>query len=324
MKKTLETCVWIVVIGVFIFIGYMGMTWGGRSSGDNQFKYDLEKLRQVPQGMISHRQTGSIKITGGSLKAVAVSDNDTIYVGAGKQVVKYDSKGKEVDRCELKYDVQALAVVSDDKVYVAGISQVVVLDADLEVTDTWKDFGSRAVITSVAVGDEYIYIADAGNKVAYICNKQGEVTGRAGRKSVEKNSPGLIIPSPFCDVVAESDGTFWLINTGHHSFENYSNDGYLVKSWQKKTNKLEGFTGCCNPSHVARMPDGSFVTAEKGIERVKLYSNSGKLMSVVAAPDSFAENTKGLDLAVDSKNRILIADPVRNELRIFEKASALQ
>ena len=40
-------------------------------------------------------------------------------------------------------------------------------------------------------------------------------------------------------------------------------------------------------------------------------------MSVVATPDSFNEGTKGLDLAVDSKDRILVLDPERNQVRVF-------
>jgi hypothetical protein len=84
---------------------------------------------------------------------------------------------------------------------------------------------------------------------------------------------------------------------------------------------VEGFCGCCNPTHMAILPDGSFVTSEKGLPRVKIHAQSGELKAVVAAPDSFAEHTVGLDLAVDSAGRILVLDPVARAVRIFsEKA----
>jgi hypothetical protein len=82
---------------------------------------------------------------------------------------------------------------------------------------------------------------------------------------------------------------------------------------------IEEFCGCCNPSHIALLDDGSFVTSEKGIARVKVSNRIGKLVSVVAGSDQFTEGTEDLDLAVDSKNRIYVLDPKRKMVRIFEK-----
>ncbi len=82
---------------------------------------------------------------------------------------------------------------------------------------------------------------------------------------------------------------------------------------------IDGFSGCCNPSHIAILADGSFVTSEKGLVRVKILNPTGKLKSVVAGPDQFDEETRGLDLAVDSENRIIVLDPKKRLIRIFEK-----
>jgi hypothetical protein len=60
------------------------------------------------------------------------------------------------------------------------------------------------------------------------------------------------------------------------------------------------------------------VTSEKAIERIKIYNADGSFRSVVAVPDQFDEGTKGLDLAIDKDNRILVLDPVKNLIRIFE------
>ncbi len=81
--------------------------------------------------------------------------------------------------------------------------------------------------------------------------------------------------------------------------------------------KLEGFCGCCNPSHLARMADGRFVTSEKGLPRVKLYAEDGTFVGLVAGTDAFAKETVGLDLAVDGDGRILVLDPVAKAVRVF-------
>jgi len=79
----------------------------------------------------------------------------------------------------------------------------------------------------------------------------------------------------------------------------------------------EGFCGCCNPSHIALFPDGRFVTSEKGLPRVKVYDAKGVFVGLVAGPDMFAEDAVGLDLAVDSRGRILVLDPARRMVRVF-------
>ena len=83
--------------------------------------------------------------------------------------------------------------------------------------------------------------------------------------------------------------------------------------------EIEGFAGCCNPSHFVILENGSFVTAEKGIARIKIYNRLGNLESVVAGPDQFIEGTVDLDLAVDSKQRIFAMDQKKKAVRIFSK-----
>ena len=81
---------------------------------------------------------------------------------------------------------------------------------------------------------------------------------------------------------------------------------------------IDGFSGCCNPTHFTILPNGDIVTAEKGLIRVKLYSKDGILKGVVATPEQFSEGTTGLDLVVDSRGKIFINDPIRKQVRIFE------
>ncbi len=82
---------------------------------------------------------------------------------------------------------------------------------------------------------------------------------------------------------------------------------------------LDGFSGCCNPSNFVILPNGSFVTSEKGIIRVKIHNPAGEFETVVATPNQFEKGTTGLDLAVDSDGRILVLDPKKGMVRIFSK-----
>ena len=87
--------------------------------------------------------------------------------------------------------------------------------------------------------------------------------------------------------------------------------------------EIDGFCGCCNPTHMVIMDNGSFVTSEKGLPRVKIIAPTGELRAVVAGPRQLAEDTVGLDLAIDTDGRILVLDPAARLVRVFvEKEGA--
>ena len=90
--------------------------------------------------------------------------------------------------------------------------------------------------------------------------------------------------------------------------------------WGESTPRIEGFFGCCNPAHFALLADGRFVTAEKGIPRVKIYDAAGKFVCVVAGPKQVP--VAAVDLATDRRGRILVLDPAARSVRIFEQKKA--
>ena len=112
-----------------------------------------------------------------------------------------------------------------------------------------------------------------------------------------------------------------MVNPGRHAFENYTFDGQLRGYWEKTDISIDGFSGCCNPAQMAVMPDGSFVTAEKGLVRIKIHKASGELLSVVAPPESFPGATKAPDLAVGPSGIIYAIDYEQNVIRVFQKKS---
>jgi len=107
------------------------------------------------------------------------------------------------------------------------------------------------------------------------------------------------------------------VNPGKHSFENYTDEGDLRGYWENSSTDIEGFSGCCNPAHIAFLPDGSFVTSEKLIVRIKVHKPSGEFLSVVAPPEKFKENGIAPDVAVDDDGNIYALDFDRKMIRVF-------
>jgi hypothetical protein len=130
-------------------------------------------------------------------------------------------------------------------------------------------------------------------------------------------------------VTIGSDGLLRATNPGRHRVELYTPDGDLELAWGQPGAAIENFCGCCNPTDIALLPNGRTVTFEKGIPRVKVYSDTGDFECVVAGPESFAENAKvcgpndctlgGMDGAVDAEGRVLILDFVTGTVRVMQR-----
>jgi hypothetical protein len=80
------------------------------------------------------------------------------------------------------------------------------------------------------------------------------------------------------------------------------------------------------------LPDGSCITCEKGLSRVKVYAPDHSLQFVVAGPDQFRDNGRpgqvsdrsdgtlgGLDAAVDSNGQIYILDLMGEDIRVMRR-----
>ncbi len=92
---------------------------------------------------------------------------------------------------------------------------------------------------------------------------------------------------------------------------------------------MSDFFGCCNPAHFAVLPDGRFVTSEKGIPRIKIYTAQGQFECVVAGPEQLAVDDSRMadpsegadkrvfDVAVDRQGRVLVLDPRNRTVRVY-------
>ena len=207
--------------------------------------------------------------------------------------------------------------VSDDTIFLGVGDHVVALDTKGTVGSTWTAHNEKSVITALAVVDDSVFVADAGNRLVLRYDKSGKPQGEITGKKDAADTKGFIVPSPSFDLVPGRGGGLWVTNPGRRSIQNHAADGAFMSQWGHASMRVEGFCGCCNPSHVAMLPDGSFITAEKGLVRVKVYSPAGEFVGVVAGPESFAPNAHILDIAADSRGRVLVLDSRTGAVRVF-------
>ncbi len=339
-----------VLIGLAVVIAMIAVvrldTTGKKGSGlGKEYLYEIDA--KIDPNLIIYEEAGSAISTG--LKAsttIAVGPGGRVYV-AGDEVIRVFNEGPNSNfsffgQIELPCAPRCLTVADDGKFYIGTKDHVEVYDDQGKQVASWQSLGEKAVLTSIAVSKNDVFVADAGDRIVLHYDTTGRLINRIGAKDKERNIPGFVIPSPYFDLAVARDGLLRVVNPGLHHIEAYTFDGYLEFWWGKFSSAVEGFCGCCNPVNFAILKgphfagtDDSFVTCEKGLIRVKIYDAEGAFVGVVAGPEQLVEGVAsrvsefgagsqagGFDVAVDAQGRIFVLDTINNVMRVFTRKKA--
>ncbi len=296
----------------------------------NPFAYDVSRFSKTDPKLMTYDEIRRWKNPHSDARRLAIGPDDTLYVCAGNYVTAMDGEGGRGLEITLSGPACCVAAAKDGMLFVGLRDHIEVFDAKGQRKATWNSPGKKAWFTGLALFENDVFAADAGSRVILRYDKSGKLVRRIGEKDKDRNVPGFIIPSPFFDVKIHRDGLLRVNNPGRHRVETYTFAGDFEGAWGKPSAAIDGFCGCCNPINIALLPDGRFVTCEKGLPRVKIYSAAGEFESVVAGVESFPENAKtcsslndcthgGLDAAVDSQGRIYILDFVTADVRVMKR-----
>ena len=287
-------------------------------------EWDYGRIASVP---VLYEPAREIPVPLAQARGLAESEG-FLYVCGDTAVVKLDSRGTETQRYNFESGPRCLAAAPGERLYVGMTQQVVVLDTRTGEQAGWSDLGEQAIVTSIAVDSdgEQILVADAGNRQVLRFDRHGKLLGYAAGARGSGGVGDFIIPSPYFDVAIDvsSDEVFWVTDPGRHRLVSFDLEGALRAEWGSYSADVAGFAGCCNPTHIAQLPDGSFVTSEKGIPRVKLYSLTGRLLGIVAQPTDLARESDGLDLAVSRRGEVAVLLPRSRVVRYYRLARGKQ
>ncbi|MHC1702650.1 MAG: hypothetical protein AB9846_01970 [Tenuifilaceae bacterium] len=312
--------IWFSLILLIAVVAFMvkDFFYQPESSTENPYEYKMDKLRHIDSSLVRYKEVNQIKPDIEQLHGITIDNSDNIYIVGNSKVIIYDSE--LIQKSTFKISNEAVCIAVEESLIFIGVKDhIEVYDKSGNLLKSWKPVNEKAVITSIALTEKFVYVADAGNRLVYQYDKEGTIKMEIGKKNVEKGILGFVIPSPYFDLLIGREDQLWVVNPGRHSFESYNSKGDQISTWKRISMDIDGFSGCCNPSNIAMLSDGSFVTSEKGIERVKIHHPSGEFKCVVATPESFVEGTKGIDLAVDSKDRIYVLDPEKILVSIYSK-----
>ncbi len=320
----------LMIALLLIIVGFMArdLFFAPQAEPKNPYEYNVDQFKKADSALLCYREVEQIQPKTEILNAIAIDKNDRLYVSGKEKLFVYDANFQLVhffetdsqinDHIKFSEDIYCISISEDGTIYLGMVDHIEVYSASGGKIASWESRGEGAIFTSIAQTETSVFVADAGNKIVYHYNHKGDLLNTIDGKNPD-NPKGFIIPSAYFDLLIGRNDELWIVNPGLHQLGMYRPNGELISSWGETSMRWEGFCGCCNPSHIAMLSDGSFVTSEKGIERVKIYHPDGEFKCVVAAPDDFIDGTRDLDLSVDSKDRIYVMDKEKGLIRIFDK-----
>ena len=328
----------IVVATVVAAVSVVSLDVSGRrgSRVGRKFTDEITELTGIDPNLILYEES-SLRISTGFSQshAIAVDAKGGIYVAGDNAVRVLAPNGDAISEISLSEIVRCVEPGDDGRLYLGTKDRVEVYDDRGQRIASWESLGANAVLTAIDVSGEDVFVADAGNRIVVRYDVSGKIVSRIGKKDLERNVPGFAIPSAYFDLAVSKDGLLRVVNPGRLRVEAYTLDGGFEFSWGKSSVAVEGFCGCCNPANFALLPDGGFVTSEKGLARVKVYDSEGTFVGVVAGSEQLLEGgtpyiaelpeqhrVGGFDVAVDPDGRVLVLDRINSVVRFYTKKKA--
>ncbi|MCB9881877.1 MAG: NHL repeat-containing protein [Planctomycetes bacterium] len=249
-----------------------------------------------------------------ALRGLALGTADALYMAGDQCVQVFDEEGRFVRRIDTSAPGHAVAIATDGTVWVGEEERIEIFSAEGKRLRTWTDAARFGRVTAISFHDEDVILADAAARCLRRYTREGEFVNDIGHDNRMK---GFLIPNGVLDFALDDAGVIHASNPGKHRIERYTLDGRLLGHIGRFDGRdPEGFRGCCNPTNVTVTSKGHAVVTEKADPRVKILDAEGKLVAIVAT-EPFDPVCKNMDVVVDSKARVYVADTVKLHACVF-------
>ena len=300
----------IAVISLFIILAFIGyIIYDTITSGTDSKTESVISKEILPEDQwIITEEMVSVD---GPLISVAVGQDGNIYLGGESYVTCLNQVLSKLWSIKTEGKITALSI-SGDTVFAASVESITLISTTGKLLNEWGPYEANSIITSISANKKYVAFADAGNKRVFVLKKDGEVYSMMGQADNK-----FIIPSPYFDVALYGEKTLYIANTGNRRVETWTTEGKLLQFFGEPGSAPDAFCGCCNPAHFAVVPQG-FVTAEKGINRIKILSPEGEFLEYVSSKNSFSPPMP-LDVASADGKTIYAANHHDSKLYVFKR-----
>jgi len=316
MKQS--TIVILVVTGVlilaFVFILVKGKEKQRRT---NPWEYSVEEFKQVDEALVSHQEKKRIRLNHENPQDLYYQ-NGGLYILFEKSIQLIDMDGKEKKVFSWEKDkASCMSVNSSGEILIAFSNFMRLYSSEGKILVQSENLAEESDITSLAFGNDKIFAADGGRREVCVFDNQLNIINTFKGESGVSSLHGFILPGNQFSLSINAEGELWTTNPGVHQLQNYTNEGRMRGGWGVASFGPDGFSGCCNPTYFGFLSDGSFVTSEKGMVRVKIHRESGEFKSYVAPPTEFGNSHVAPAIAIDENDEIILLDFEQSLIRFF-------
>jgi hypothetical protein len=316
--KIIRLLIIIAVASILAILLYDRVSNKPGKRPENPHPYSMDGYDRTDPALLSHEEIKQINI--GDQPAVDLTFGfGRIFLLMEEYLRVITTEGSEQARWSLTERPTCITIGPEETVLIGFGKHIARYTLNGEEVGRSRPLDGNALFTAVAVSDDQIFVADAGNKMVRVFSFALQETGHFKGVSGVTDDHGFILPSPRFDLAVNSDNELWVVNPGLQTLQNYSHDGRLRGYWGKPAFHPEGFSGCCNPCRFAFLPNGDFVTSEKGLVRVKIHKPSGELRSIVAGPEEFPNGRQAPAVTTDEEENIIILDYEQKLIRFFKE-----
>lgn len=253
------------------------------------------------------------------LRGLHIDKSDRLWAVGDQSVKLFDVQGKVVRQWKMESEPTCITTDAQGVVYVGYVGGFARYDDTGKLLSTFRDKERSGRVTCIGFTGRDILIADATHRCIHRYDQDGHFLNDIGEQN---NTHGFLIPNGHIDFAVDAEGVIHVANPGKFRIERYTPAGQVLGHFGRfGTKKPEDFPGCCNPTNMTRMSDGRIVVTEKAPPRMKVFDAQGKMLAVVT-PEVFDPNCRNMDVAVDSRGQIYVADTVRLRILIFTSDEA--
>jgi hypothetical protein len=250
-----------------------------------------------------------------ALRGIALDSGGALYAAGDSEIKLFDPAGRIRRRWSTARPALSVALAPDGNVWVGEPRQIEIFDGAGKLLETRRNEELLGLVTAIGFSAGSVFAADAAARAIRHFDASGKFRNDIGR---DNPTNGFLIPNGVVDFGVDKDGTILAANPGKHRVERYSASGQLLGRIGRFTGPdPAGFSGCCNPTNVAVAGGRGVFVTEKAGPRAKLYDLSFKLLAVIHG-DEFDPMCKNMDIAVDARGAVYVADTVRLGVLVFE------
>jgi len=250
-----------------------------------------------------------------SINGLAAGPRDQLFAAGDASVKVFDDGGKPLREWTAAKPPLSVAVAGDGSVWAGEAGQVEIFDGEGRRADAWQDVERLGRVTAIGFVEDAVLVADASDRCLRRYSRHGEFLNNIGKNNRMK---GFLIPNGSLDFSVDSEGIIHAANPGKHRVERYTAEGELLGHIGRFGGQdPAGFSGCCNPTNVAVIGRDFIYVTEKAGPRAKVYDFDGKLLGIIASK-AFDARCKNMDITVDSRGRVWVADTARLSILAFE------